>query len=299
MRFPTGTAKLRSGGGILAGRPHNQVPPERCPLLVECCCLHLRSCCCASLCRCTKPRWRPPVRYNIILSQNIIQARITPCLAASAQIAGTIPNHLHSSTHQLMLSQRSCMRFRQLSQPQTHLHGCTTPCQTCRSYTHWDCIALLYAAVGGASVLKALWPALSSAAPVNYLWPLLLSTLNLVACAATAAVLVWHPGFYKRHRHSLAVANRLLRAARHVTCWDATGGSPLLLQMIATRSRPAAFTALGVLEHDSTAWQSMQRHLLRPLYVMSAVAMTQVRPLSCARRCLSSRVVTGLVFDVL
>lgn len=229
---------------------------------------------------------------------------LSGCIGADSRDNPQPPAQQHplaapSAAHQLLLSQRSCMLLRQLSQSQTHLPDCTTACQTCRSYTHWDCIALLYAAVGGASVLKALWPALSSAAPANYFWPLLLSTFNLVACAATAAVLVWHPGFYKRHRHSLAVANRLLRAARHVTCWDATRGSPLLLHMIATRSRPAAFTALGVLEHDSTAWQSMQRHLLRPLYVMSAVAMTQVRPLFCARHCLSSRVVTDFVCDVL
>jgi hypothetical protein len=88
---------------------------------------------------------------------------------------------------------------------------------------------------------------------------------------------VLRPGLYKQHRHSLAVANRLLRAG--MTCCDAAQGSTLLRHMVAKHSKAAALTALGVLEHESTAWHSMQRHLLKPLYVMSAVVMTQVRPL--------------------
>jgi hypothetical protein len=140
---------------------------------------------------------------------------------------------------------------------------------------HWDCIALLYAAVGGASLLKSLWPDLSSAAPADYTWaPLVLTTINLIACAATAAVLVLRPGLYKQHRHSLAVANRLLRTA--LAAGEALQGSPWLRQVIRTRSRPAPLTALGLLEHRSTAWHSMQMHLLKPLYVMSAVVMTSV-----------------------
>jgi hypothetical protein len=128
-------------------------------------------------------------------------------------------------------------------------------------------------------VLKSLWPDLSRAAPAEYAWtPLILTGSSLIACAATAAVLVLRPGLYKQHRHSLAVANRLLRAA--LATWEAARGSPLLRQMVATRSKAAAFTALGVLKHESTAWHSMQRHLLKPLYVMSAVVMTPVR-ISC------------------
>jgi hypothetical protein len=127
-------------------------------------------------------------------------------------------------------------------------------------------------------VLNSLWPDLSSAAPADSAWmPLVLTISSLIACAATAAVLVLSPALYKRHRHRLAVANRLLRAA--LAAWEAACGSPLLRQMVATRSKAAPLTALGVLQHESTAWHSMQRHLLKPLYVMSAVVMTPLSAL--------------------
>lgn len=91
-----------------------------------------------------------------------------------------------------------------------HHHG-----MACRSYTKWDWFATIYTALEGLMVGASLWPALvNSSIHRTHLWfGSFVLVVNLLACAAMFALMGLWPSLYQRHRHRLAVANRLLRLA--------------------------------------------------------------------------------------